>query len=122
MYKILAFLTKRADMSTDDFIDYYENHHVPLVVSLSGDTLPILYKRRYTRRGSGNEIRTAVVGPQIDFDVVTEMGFVDRAAYEAWWKEMTSEGVREKLVEDEGRFSDEGRTRIVVVEEFVTSG
>jgi len=58
MYKILAFLTKRADMSTDDSIGYYENHHVPLVVSLSGDTLPILYKRRYTRRGSGNEIRT----------------------------------------------------------------
>lgn len=48
-----------------------------------------------------------MVGPQIDFDVVTEMGFVDRAAYEAWWKEMTNEGAREKL-------SDEDRTRIVV--------
>ena len=109
-------------MSTDDFIDYYENHHIPLVISLSGDTLPSLYKRRYTRRGSGNDIYAAAVGPPIDFDVVTEMGFADRAAYEAWGMKLGGEGVGERIAEDIVKFLDTGMTRAVVVEEFVTRG
>lgn len=50
-----------------------------------------------------NETRTATVGPQIDFDVVTEVGFADRTAYDAWWKEM-GEGGGEKIEKDAGRF------------------
>jgi hypothetical protein len=35
MLKILAFLTKTEGMRMQDFIDYYENKHVPLICSLA---------------------------------------------------------------------------------------
>jgi EthD domain len=35
MLKVFGFLTKRKDLETEAFIDYYENHHVPLVLSLA---------------------------------------------------------------------------------------
>jgi hypothetical protein len=49
MLKILAFLTKREDIETRAFIEYYENHHVPLICSLA--PAPIVYKRNYLVRG-----------------------------------------------------------------------
>jgi hypothetical protein len=32
--KVFSFLSKREDVDTRAFIDYYENNHVPLVLSL----------------------------------------------------------------------------------------
>ena len=34
MLKVLGFLTKRAGMEMQAFIDYYENTHVPLICTL----------------------------------------------------------------------------------------
>jgi EthD domain len=41
VFKVFAFLSKRSDITTEAFIDYYENHHVPLVLSLAA--LPTVY-------------------------------------------------------------------------------
>lgn len=49
MFKVFGFLTKREGMEMQDLIDYYENHHVPLIRSLA--STPIVYKRRYLVRG-----------------------------------------------------------------------
>ena len=78
MFKIMAFLSKREDIETRAFIDYYEHHHVPLIRSLA--PTPIGYKRNYLVRGDEFNIED----DSIDFDVVTELVFPDRAAYLAW--------------------------------------
>jgi EthD domain len=44
-YKILLFMKRRAGMSVEDFRDYYENHHVPLVTK--GAPSLGRYVRRY---------------------------------------------------------------------------
>jgi hypothetical protein len=31
MFKVFGFLTKREGMQMQDFVDYYENKHVPLI-------------------------------------------------------------------------------------------
>ena len=33
MYRVFGFLTKRDGLSLPEFKDYYENHHVPLLLS-----------------------------------------------------------------------------------------
>ncbi len=107
MFKVLAFLTRREGLSTADFIDYYENHHIPLILRLA--TAPLLYKRRY--RGE----RLTRANGTIDFDVVTELGFADRASYLAWMAQLAdSDG---QVAADEARFLDRSRTRAYVVEE-----
>jgi EthD domain len=111
VFKVLAFLARRDGMEPSDFVDYYENHHVPLILKLA--VPPLLYKRHY--RG---EDLTRKGGP-VDFDVVTELGFADRAAYLAWMAQLASSG---QVGADEARFLDRSRTWAFVFEEYVTSG
>ena len=58
----------------------------------------------------------------IDFDVVTELGFPDRAAFLAWRAQLSGPGSGELVAADEAKFLDRSQTRACVVEECVTSG
>jgi len=116
VFKLLGFLTKRDGMEMQDFIDHYENKHVPLICSLA--PAPLVYKRRYLMLGE----KLTKEGGVVDFDVVTELGFADRAAFLAWMAQLSSPGVGEQVAADEARFLDRSRTRAYVVEEHVTSG
>ena len=69
MFKIMAFLTRREDIETRAFIEYYETRHVPLIRSLA--PTPIGYRRSYLVRGDELNIE----GDEIGFDVVTELVF-----------------------------------------------
>ncbi len=111
MFKVFAYLTKRADISTEELIDHYENRHVPLVLSFA--PTPVVYKRRYLRRGEEVNLE----GPEIGFDVMTEMVWEDRSGFDEW---VTKLG-REEIAEDEARFLDRTKTLAYVVEEHVTA-
>jgi len=117
MLKILAFLTKREDIDTRAFIEYYENHHVPLICSLA--PAPIVYKRNYLVRG--DELNSQE-DDTIDFDVVTELVFPDRAAYLAWGAAVGTGAPGEQVAADELTFLDPSRTRAYISEEHVTTG
>ena len=107
MLKVFAFLTKREDLETEAFIDRYENHHVPLVLSRA--PRPPVYKRNYVVRG--DELNRE--DPAIDFDVVTELVFPDRPAFAAWLEKLSVE----EIGVDEERFLNRSRTRAYVIEE-----
>ena len=53
----------------------------------------------------------------IDFDVVTELVFRDRAAFLEWIKKLSVDAIGE----DEARFLDRSRTRAYVVDEHATA-
>jgi uncharacterized protein (TIGR02118 family) len=110
--KVFGFLTKKQGLETRAFIDYYENHHVPLVLSLAG--APAVYKRNYLVRG--DEFNREDEG--IDFDVITELVFEDRDAFVAWIDQLSGR----EIGADEERFLDRPRTRAYVIEEHVTAG
>jgi EthD domain len=117
MLKIMAFLSKREDIATQAFIEYYEQHHVPLIRSLA--PTPIGYRRSYLVRGDDLNREH----DSIDFDVVTELWFPDRAAYLAWGAQLAAASAGAPIIaNDEQRFLERSRTRAYVVEEHVTSG
>jgi EthD domain len=116
MFKVFGFLSKREGMTTQAFVDYYENHHVPLICQLA--PTPSVYKRNYLLRG--DELNRG--DNAIDFDVVTELVFPDRAAYLAWRAALSKPGSGEQVVADEEKFLDRSRTRASIIEERVTSG
>jgi hypothetical protein len=111
MFRMLAFLTKRGDLSTDEFIDHYENRDVPLILS------PAPAPRVYTRRYRGEMLTRH--GGSVDFDVVTELGFADRAAYVSWMAQLAAADGR--VGADEARFLDRSKTRAFVFEESAFS-
>lgn len=151
MYTTLAFLTKAPGLTTQEFIDYYENKHVPLINRLAGpENQPLVYKRRYTHRDDAAHVvlkaRIDATGQPIDdhgsssvgvkdaeenkeedkgnvdFDVITEIAFADQAGRDAWMRAVGT-GENGKLVaEDEARFIWRGRTRAFVVEDRVSFG
>jgi hypothetical protein len=113
--KILSYLVKREGTTVEEFIDYYENHHVPLILSLAPP--PSIYKRHYLQRGDQVNVGEAA----IDFDVVTEQAFPDRTAFESWIAAVTAGDAGEQVATDEARFLDRSRTRACVVTDYVTS-
>jgi uncharacterized protein (TIGR02118 family) len=108
MFKIIAFVCKRADLSMEAFIDHYETRHVPLIAQVAPK--PLAYVRRYIRREAPLGRRAG----QVDFDAMTELWFADRAAYLEWMKAIGDP----RVAEDEARFLDRAGTRAYEVETF----
>ncbi len=100
MLKVMAFLVKRPGISSEELIDYYENRHVPLILSLAPP--PARYTRNYIQRDVTAE-------PRDDVDVVTELEFADAGAYRAWVAVMYAPG--SGVADDEAKFLDRSKTR-----------
>jgi hypothetical protein len=100
----IALLKARAGLSREEFVDYYENHHVPLILSLA--PAPDYYARNYVPE-------TDQRGFPADFDVMTHLKFTDEPARRTWLSLV--------LAEDEARFLDRARTRAWIVEEHVST-
>jgi uncharacterized protein (TIGR02118 family) len=113
MFKVFGFLTKRNGLSMQEFIDYYETKHVPLICSVA--PVPTVYKRRYL---VGD--RLTVGGGEVDFDVMTELAFADRDKFDAWMSALAKPEVGARIVADEEKFLNRARTRAYVIEERVT--
>lgn len=104
MLKVMAFLVKRPGISSEELVDYYENRHVPMILSLAPP--PARYARNYIRPG-------ATTGPRDEVDIVTELEFADAGAYQAWVAVMYAPG--SGVAEDEARFLDRSKTRSYTV-------
>jgi EthD domain len=109
MLKVMAFLVKRPDISREKLIDYYENNHVPLILSLGPP--PARYTRNYIQRDVTAE-------PRDDFDIITELEFADVGTYRAWVGAMYAPG--SGVAEDEAKFLDRSKTRSYTVIERTT--
>lgn len=105
----MAFLVKRPELDFSDFADYYENRHVPLILGLAPG--PVSYKRNFIAQSANG-------GQRDDVDVITELVFADRAAYQSWVAAMYAPG--SGVAEDEEKFLQRALTRSYVVEERVT--
>ena len=106
MLKVMAFLVKRPGISSEELVDYYENHHVPMILSLAPP--PARYTRNYIQPGATAE-------PRDDVDIVTELEFDDVGAYQAWVAVMYAPG--SGVADDEAKFLDRSRTRSYTVVE-----
>lgn len=110
--KSIALLKKRSDLSREAFIDYYENHHAPLILAL----FPTITS--YTRNFADFEgAFTSPAAAPFDFDVVTEIHFADRAGYDDMLARYGRPEVARAVAEDEANFLDRGHTRMFLVEE-----
>ncbi|EQB02579.1 hypothetical protein L288_16420 [Sphingobium quisquiliarum P25] len=111
MFKCIALLRRRPDISHEAFVDYYETQHARLILRLLPGILD--YRRNYVEREG------AFTSPQapIDFDSVTEIRFADRAAYDLFLSKAAEPDIARQIAEDEANFLDRAATRMFVVEE-----
>ena len=111
MHKVLMFLKRRADLTPEAFRAYYEDHHVPLCLKYMAGV------ERYIRR----YVDPAPGAPEIDFDVITEVWFRDRAAVDAVLAAATQDVMPDDVIADEMNFLDRAKSRFCAVSESETA-
>lgn len=111
VWKILLFMRKRPGMSTEEFRDYYEQHHAPLCATYSAGM--IRYIRRYIEPHNHPE---AGAFPDA-YDVITELWFDDEAIYRGTLAYLTSSLMPDEIIADEKRLFDRSSFRIATVVE-----
>lgn len=116
MFKCIALLKRRPDLTREAFIDYYEKQHAPLIRRL----LPgiVDYRRNYV------ELEGAFLFPgatPIDFDVITEIWLADRESYDRFTAAAAQEDIARQIAQDEENFLNRAATRMMVVDERRTS-
>ena len=117
MYKYLILMKKKASLSREEFMDYYENQHVPLMRSLvSGREI---YRRNYLVLDDPMFSIDGRLGDadSLGFDVITECAFPTRSEAEAAKAAaLASPENLARVKADEANFCEPGSVRMFVVE------
>lgn len=114
--KCIALLKRRTAMSTGAFVAYYETQHAPLIASLFPEIRD--YRRNYLIT-EGAFIFPAAAAP--DFDVVTQITFDDRSAYDRFIERASLPDIALRIAEDEENLFDREMTRMFLVDQRASS-
>lgn len=116
MIKIVALVVKRDDLTAEAFRAYYEQHHAPLILSVSPTVAA--YHRSFVDHSS---LWNAGGAAELAIDAITELWFPDAAAYAAQEDVMRNPDIRRRVAEDEAQFMRRDLTRIFRVDEVVST-
>ena len=115
MIKALVFLTRKPGLTREQFIEYYETRHVPLILRTFPETCG--YRRNFIDHDSAALYSR---GNLIDCDAIAELWYPDLAAYEASTRRYAEPGVAAAVAHDEDQVFDRSKTRFVLVDERVS--
>jgi len=110
-HKILLFMKRRADLTPQQFRDYYETRHAPLAERYSRGVSR--YIRRYVDPQPHPETGDFTDGP----DVITELWFEDEAVFRKTLAYITQNLMPDEIVADERNLFDRASFRIATVME-----
>jgi|TARA_R100000005_G_scaffold96055_1_gene80362 uncharacterized protein (TIGR02118 family) len=116
MYKSMALLKCKPGLTREQFIDYYETQHAPLICQLLPEVCG--YRRNFIR-SEGAFLNPGAAAR--DYDVITELWFADRAAYDAAMERCADPEIARRIAEDEEHFLDRSCTRMFVVDEHISA-
>jgi hypothetical protein len=105
---LITLLKRRAGMSKEAFIDYYESHHRKI-----GEKVLRGYATRYVRRYLHP---TDGVDQHEDADVVMEIDFPDATTRDACFAAMADDATIAMIIADEEKLFDRSRIRVFEVE------
>ncbi len=114
MIKLSVFLTRRADLTHEEFVTYWTEEHTPLLADVPSGAVPV---HRYVQLlPTGDEV------PGFDtptYDGVAELWVDSVADGNAWF---TSDTYDTLVAPDEENFLDRSKTRFSYAEETVVFG
>ncbi|MDO8862281.1 EthD domain-containing protein [Haliea sp. E1-2-M8] len=113
MFKAIFLLKRKPGTSFEEFKEYYESTHR----KLGERALPTAkkYIRRFLTPYPEQE---TVERPETEFDVITEIWFEDKDAFESAVTALAAPNLQAEIVEDESRFMDRSKISLFTVEEF----
>lgn len=120
MIKVVLLLRRKPGMTRDEFIEYYENKHVPLCLELFPD-LFLDYRRSYIMPDgmySAAHVGESAAVP--DFDVISEIWFKSQEDFERMEAGFADPAIGPRLRADEMNLFDTRPEAMVLmrVEEY----
>jgi hypothetical protein len=114
MLKLITLLKRKAGMSREDFIAYYESNH-----RVIGEKYLRAHACRYVRRYL-QPLPHPITGETIepDHDVLMEIWFPDEAAFKATMDVLTAPAAAAEIAADEEKMFDREKMRMFTVQEF----
>ncbi|MFI1577598.1 EthD domain-containing protein [Embleya sp. NPDC020630] len=103
MIKISIFLTRRADLTHEEFVEYWTHKHLPLIANVTDGAVPV--RRHVLLLPTGDEIPGL---RSTYYDGVVEVWFDDTDDAACWF---TSEAFTTTVAADEENFPDRSLTR-----------
>lgn len=117
MFKQICFFKKRSDMTKEEFMDYYENHHSRLGQKLGKPSIPnaVRYVRRYL-----TPAQNPVTGEVHDcgFDCIMEIWWNSRDDFERSQRLISDPGHLPFLKEDENKLFLSHANPVCIAEEY----
>ena len=119
MFKMVLLGRKRPDLSREQFMDYYSNHHVPFVSKLLQGQGAAIHRRNFVVPAAPVKVD---VGPNMntdasnDYDVISEVFYEDHAAAARAMRFFSDPELVRQIEEDEARFLERGSLKKYMVE------
>jgi hypothetical protein len=119
-FSFLLFITRRPDLTPDQFKTHWDTKHVELLKSIAGNKFPTSHTRTYISRPAelnASWPATVLVGSQEDFsyDGIAELIFKDEAAFQAFFSVVNEPVNAAKIAADEEAFIVREAMRAVVI-------
>ncbi|KAI1344475.1 EthD domain-containing protein [Xylariaceae sp. FL0016] len=126
--RLLALVYRKPDITPEQFKEYYEVAHLPLLKFLVGEGFPISHTRRYIPRTTLTSLpgpygallqypATVISGSpsEFGFDCISEMDFRDQRHLQTYFAAMIRPDVSARLTEDCVKFMDMSRAAPTVI-------
>lgn len=115
-YAVLIFATRKAGLSPEEFKDYYENKHIPLVNNLTRGHIPKSNTRYYITSGKIAQPEFIVGQPSdIPWDCVTALNFTDEEHFSRCMAIYQDEETQKIFAADEEKFLDRASLKMVII-------
>lgn len=111
--QVVLCITRRPDITHEQFREHYENSHAPLAMSHMGHLVQD-YKRYYahSRLPTIDEAANGITVAERTYDAITVLTFANTADREEFFRIAMSPGIGEQFAEDEAKFMD--RPKLVI--------
>jgi uncharacterized protein (TIGR02118 family) len=121
MMKMVALFKKKAGMSREDFIHYYETKHVPLILEVLPDTFKD-YRRNYILFDQMffPDHMEGTPPPPPPFDMMTELWMESREKFDEMNAAMSDPVIGDRVAKDEANFLDRSSMVMFLVDERVS--
>ncbi|KAF2467316.1 uncharacterized protein BDR25DRAFT_305713 [Lindgomyces ingoldianus] len=139
VYTIVLFVSRKPGFSIAQFKEHWEGKHIPLLKSIAGPSFPLSHTRNYVARVGGGAGTRAGVSPgvdatstspvvlvgnveAVDWDGYAELKFRDELHFQQFFALVNEPEAAAKIQEDEERFSDSEKFKVVVLGETISTG
>ena len=117
MIKLVMCLTRRADISREEFMEYWEKKHGPFFMSNADAMGAKKYVQSQTIDSPLNEGMRASRGMLPEYDGVAEVWFESEEALMQGMSSPEGQKLGELLLEDENNFIDHSKSSAFIVNE-----